>query len=251
MTTSLILADVPEDDLSEVLQQEIDTCQRDVQARIDARNKYEVDSRQRLDNILAQVLDFGQRWLSRDAWHLNDAYRSRDIMPTEVGGNHYLQLIYLLTGRNDAVKTVKWEGQAVPKFHKGTKLAKYAGALRLMDEEGVQPSEVHAYIGDFENKHPGYGARLNGMINLDRERNGGSSRDMFSNDADALDQAAHNAIMASAVMDDGEKEEELAKPRKFALAWGVLVDGKFYPGGPLEKSEARAKTAALKTVEAK
>lgn len=243
-------AETDEDDQSELVEQEVLACQQDVQARIKATNDYRNDSRKRLDDILGQVLGFGQRWLKQDGSNLNDAYRRRAIEPTPLDGNHFLQLTYLLTGSDDLEKTRKYEGASVPKFNKGVTLAKYAGALRLMDEEGVTPEDVPAYIENFAIKHPGYGKRLIGMLALDRERNGGPSRDMFVNDASQLDKAATAAIMAHEFMDTSWKDEAVAKPREFALAWGVVIDGQFFPGGQIDKSEARAKTAALKSVEA-
>lgn len=250
MTQAIALAEAPEIDLDDALAEEIIRCQRDVQDRINATNAYRNDSRERLDNILAQVLGFGQRWLAADAWHLNEAYRQRQILPTPDGGNHFLQLTYLLTGKNDPEKTVKYDGEKVPRFIKGTAFAKYAGALRLMDEEGVTPEGVPDYIESFADNHPGYGKRLNGMLALDRERNGAGSRDMFVNEAELLDQAAYSAIMANDLMDTSWKEELLAKPREFAMAWGVVVDGQFYPGGIQPNSGTKAKSAALKSVEA-
>ena len=243
-------AETDEDEQSELVEQEVLACQQDVQARIKATNKYAADSRKRLDAILGKVLGFGQRWLKQDGWNLNDAYRRRAIDPTPIDGNHFLQLTYLLTGSDDLEKTRKYEGETVPKFNKGVTLAKYAGALRLMDEEGVTSDEVPAYIENFEIKHPGYGKRLIGMLALDRERNGTGPRDMFVNKAAQLDKAATAAIQSFDFMDTTLKDEIVAKPREFALAWGVVVDGQFYPGGQIDKSEARAKTAALKSVEA-
>lgn len=243
-------AETDEDDQSELVEQEVLACQQDVQARIKATNDYRNDSRKRLDDILGKVLGFGQRWLKQDGWNLNDAYRRRAIDPTPLDGNHFLQLTYLLTGSDDLEKTRKYDDETVPKFNKGLTLAKYAGALRLMDEEGVTPEEVPAYIENFAIKHPGYGKRLIGMLALDRERNGTGPRDMFVNKAAQLDKAATAAIQSFDFMDTTWKDEIVAKPREFALAWGVVVDGLFFPGGQIDESETRAKTAALKNVEA-
>lgn len=243
-------AETDEDDQSELVEQEVLACQHDVQARIKATNDYRNDSRKRLDDILGKVLGFGQRWLKQDGWNLNDAYRRRAIDPTPLDGNHFLQLTYLLTGSDDLEKTRKYDGETVPKFNKGVTLAKYAGALRLMDEEGVTPEEVPAYIENFAIKHPGYGKRLIGILALDRERNGTGPRDMFVNKAAQLDKAATAAIQSFDFMDTTLKDEIVAKPREFALAWGVVVDGLFFPGGQIDESEKRAKTAALKNVEA-
>ncbi len=112
-------AETDEDDQSDLVEQEVLACQQDVQARIQATNKYAADSRQRLDAILGKVLGFGQRWLKEDGWNLNDAYRRRAIDPTPLDGNHFLQLTYLLTGSDDLEKTRKFEGGLVPKFNKG------------------------------------------------------------------------------------------------------------------------------------
>lgn len=234
----------------EQLDRAIRECQIKTGEMFEAERLYRVNSRERLDTIMELILAFGQRWLIADADFLNDAYAVRQIGPTPDGGNDYLQLIYMLTGREDhEAKPVSYEGQTgLVKFHKGKSLAKYAGALRLMHELDIQPVDVSDFIENFHVSYPGFGKRLNGMIAMDRQRHAAPVRNMFVNETAVLDHAATRAVNDNPFMDSDWKGELLQKPRTFALAWGVVIDGQFFPGGTIKKSEAKAKSAALANV---
>jgi len=206
---------------------------------------YKVASRDRLVAVLAQILGFGLRWHAEPE-QLLAAYNRHQIAPTPPDGNEWLQIIYLVTGRLvPEAERVSFAGERqLVKFAKGTKLAKYAGALRLLCDEDIHPDQVPDFVRHFEVKYPGYGALLDGMIQKDRLEHNVTRRDMFAGKQDQLASAAEDIVRRN--LGDLEADWSTTSEPRFAVVWGVWLDGKFFPGGETEGGESRAKGMALR-----
>lgn len=136
---------------------------------------YALSSRDMLDAVLAKVLAFGQSCLlPSNADAVLDIMQKRQIRPADPrkGQNPFLQFIYCVDGDFDPKLKRKWNKKSENKWNLRRKLVKYAGVLRLADDEKITPEDFPNWVATFAetHKHPTTGEpvsdRLKGAMDV-------------------------------------------------------------------------------------
>ncbi|MDO9077435.1 MAG: hypothetical protein Q7U72_08305 [Brevundimonas sp.] len=205
-----------------------------------------------LTGVLAGVYSIGLRFGFTSKAYA-DALWDRQIAKAAPGGNPWLQAFYMATGEFDhsadkvVTKDPDHEGKKLTrtKFVKGTMLQKYAGALRYLEQQSITVEGIPDYVRSFKDNHPTGPGGWGGIVKaeLDARKAAGTASSRNVHDVKLLE-LAENALLDAAPKEVRERATK-GKERKFARAWGVMVDGEFLFGGVVKDSESAAKTEAV------
>jgi hypothetical protein len=167
------------------------------------------------------------------------AFDFRQIPTPDVtaGENPFRPIVRMLYGRFDekAPKVSYGNLTGLTKFVRNPSAERYAGVLRYLDEEQVQPQDVAHFIAKFE--EPPFGKNIIGIIKHDRERH----PDKPPVDKKAmLARASRDTPLA--VIDLPEDYLDMSGP---VGLWGEFKNGKMLVRGMLSVANKQAEAAAV------